>query len=257
MNIGSNRQLSGENWGRYVDTTEGLVFGNWSSVTAVSASTINVAASNISGTTTSVSLIAGQTLRGRITSLTVVSGAVVCRSSVWQKGPGGIYTSPSQFSYDDYVDWSAWGAAGSIIASGSTIASNLGKTVTITSIGSTYLIEQGVNWLGNFLTGDRGVFSWGNTIVTLSVSTPVKGLGLQMQSGSIGSYGGIVTLKDSSNNPIATDLSYGRSLLNNPDGSAAFSGYQSSTANISKIDIKLIDVSQLGKFAFNRLLIKS
>lgn len=59
MNIGSNRQLSGENWGRYVDTTEGLVFGNWSSVTAVSASTINVAASNITGTTTSVSLITG------------------------------------------------------------------------------------------------------------------------------------------------------------------------------------------------------
>lgn len=257
MNIGSNRQLSGENWGRYVDTTEGLVFGNWSSVTAVSASTINVAASNIGGTTTSVSLIAGQTLRGRITSLTVVSGAVVCRSSVWQKGPGGLYTSPSQFSYDDYADWSGFGAVGTIIANGSTIASNLGKTVTITSIGSTYLIEQGVNWLGNFLTGERGVFSWGNTVVTLSVSTPVRGLGLQIQSGTIGSYAGIGTLKDASNNPIATDLTYGMSLFNTPDGSAAFLGYQSGTANISKIVMQLTDTSKLGKFAFNRLLIKT
>ena len=256
MNIGSNRQLSGENWGRYVDTTEGLVFGNWSSVTAVSASTINVAASNIGGTTTSVSLIAGQTLRGRITSLTVVSGAVVCRSSVWQKGPGGLYTSPSEFSYDDYADWSGFGAVGTIIANGSTIASNLGKTVTITSSTSTYSMRQSVNWGGCFTPGDWLVYSWGNNVVTLSVSTPVKGLGIQMQSGTVGPYAGVVTLKDSSNNPIATDLAYGQSTTK-ADGSAAFLGYQSGTANISKIVMELTDTSKLGKFAFNRLLIKS
>jgi hypothetical protein len=256
MNIGSNRQLSGENWGRYVDSTEGLVFGNWSSVTAVSASTINVAASNIGGTTTSVSLIAGQTLRGRITSLSVTSGAVVCRSSVWQKGPGGLYTSPSQFSYDDYADWSGFGANGTIIASGSTIASNLGKTVTITSITSTYSMVQGVNWGGCFTSGDWLVYSWGNTVITLSVSTPVKGLGLQMQSGTLGFYAGSATAKDSSNNPIATDLSFGQSTTK-ADGSAAFVGYQSGAANISKIVLELTDTTKLGKFAFNRLLIKT
>lgn len=256
MNIGSNRQLSGENWGRYVDTTEGLVFGNWSSVTAVSASNINVAASNIGGTTTSISLVAGQTLRGRISSLTVTSGAVVCRSSVWQKGPGGIYTSPSQFSYDDYADWSGFGAVGTTIASGSSVSSNLGKTVTITSSTSTYSMRQGTNWNGNFTPGDWLVYSWGNTVITLSVSTPVKGLGLQMQSGTLGDYCGVMTLKDSSNNPIATDLSFGISTTKG-DGSAAFVGYQSGTANISKLTMELTDTSKLGKFAFNRLLIKT
>lgn len=256
MNIGSNRQLSGENWGRYVDTTEGLVFGNWSSVTAVSASTINVAASNIGGTTTSVSLIAGQTLRGRITSLTVVSGAVVCRSSVWQKGPGGLYASPSQFSYDDYADWSGFGPVNTIIANGSTIASNLGKTVTITSSGSTYSMRQGVNWNGCFTPGDWLVNSWGNNVITLSVSTPIRGLGLQVQSSSGGFYAAYGTLKDASNNPIATDLSYGLST-SKADGSAAFLGYQSGTANISKIVMELTDTSKLGKFIFNRLLIKT
>lgn len=256
MNIGSNRQLSGENWGRYVDSTEGLVFGNWSSVTAVSASTINVAASNITGTTTSVSLIAGQTLRGRITSLTVVSGAVVCRSNDYQKGPGGIYTSPSQFSYDDYADWSGFGAVGTIIANGSTVASNLGKTVTITSSTSTYSMVQSSNWGGCFTPGDWLVYSWGNTVVTLSVSTPVRGLGLQMQSGAIGQYVAIVGLKNASNNPIATDLAFGVSTTK-ADGSAVFLGYQSGTANISKIVMELTDTSKLGKFAFNRLLIKT
>lgn len=256
MNVGANRQLSGENWGRYVDTTEGLVFGNWSSVTAVSASTINVAASNIGGTTTSVSLIAGQTLRGRITSLTVVSGAVVCRSRTWDKGPGGIYTSPSEFSYDDYADWSALGSEGNIIPSGSSVTSNLGKTVTITAATSVYTVVQSTSWLGCFNPGDALVYSFDNTSVTVSVSTPVKGLGLQVQSSVQRPYAGISSLKDSSNNPIATDLSYGVSTRK-ADGSAAFTGYQSGTANISKIVIKITDVTQLGKFAFNRLLIKS
>lgn len=256
MNVGANRQLSGENWGRYVDTTEGLVFGNWSSVTAVSASTINVAASNIGGTTTSVSLIAGQTLRGRITSLTVVSGAVVCRSSVWQKGPGGIYASPSEFSYDDYADWSALGSPGTIIPSGSSVTSNLGKTVTITAATSVFAVVQSTNWFGCFNPGDACVYSFGNTSVTVSVSTPVRGLGLQVQGTNLGAYASISSLKDSSNNPIATDLSYGVSTRN-ADGSAAFVGYQSGTANISKIVIKLIDTTDLGKFGFNRLLIKS
>lgn len=257
MNIGSNRQLSGENWGRYVDTTEGLVFGNWSSVTAVSASTINVAASNIGGTTTSISLIAGETLRGRISSLTVTSGAVVCRSSNWQKGPGGLYTSPSQFSYDDYAVWSGFGVAvGSFIASGSTAPSNLGKTITITSSASTVLRQQPTSWLGNFQSGEYVVLA--SIPVTLSVSVPVFGLGLEVQNAAINRpFTAVATVFDSSNNPIATDMSFGFSTLYpNPKGYTAFVGYQSGSASISKIRIYTTESSSIN-FGFGKLLIKT
>lgn len=262
MNIGSNRQLSGENWGRYVDTTEGLVFGNWSSVTAVSASTINVAASNISGTTTSVSLIAGQTLRGRITSLTVVSGAVVCRSSVWQKGPGGLYPTKSDFSYDDYVDMSSFGPNGTFpVTNGISVSSNLGKTITFTYTQAfTQIAVQGISFLGYFENGDFVIDSRSNdNILTFSSSVAVKGFGIEMQGSNLGDFTGIARFLNSSGGAIATDMGFGFSTIADQQKTPQmplFLGYQAGSSIVSKIELKAIQ-SPKNRFVINRLLIKT
>ena len=257
MNIGSSRQLAGENWGRYVDTSDGLSFGNWQSIVAVSASTINIAASNTSGNTSSVSLLAGQEIRGRFTSLTVVSGAVICRSSVWQKGPGGLYTSPSEFSYDDYAVWSGFGAVGSSILSGSTVSSNLGKTITFTAASSAFLRQQPTSWLGNFQANEYVVLS-NVSEITFSCSSSVKGFGIEIQASAVNRpFTAVARFLNSSSNPVASDVSFGFSTLYpNPNGYTAFVGYQSNSANLAKIVLSTKETSSV-TFGVGRLLIKT
>lgn len=262
MNVAANRQITGENWGRYVDTTEGLVFGNWQSIVAVSASTINIAASNTSGNTSSVSLLAGQEIRGRFTSLTVVSGAVICRSSVWQQGPGGLYPTKSDFSYDDYVDMSSFGPNGTFpITNGISVSSNLGKTITFTYTQAfTQMAVQGISFLGYFENGDFVIDSRSNNnILTFSSSVAVKGFGIEMQGSDVGKFIGIARFLNSSNDAIATDMGFGLSTLESQQKAPQmplFLGYQAGSSIVSKIELKAIQ-SPRNRFGINRLLIKS
>jgi hypothetical protein len=253
MNVGANRQLAAELGARYIDNTYGKIFGDFCFITAVSAATLTVSGGNITDAT-SVTLAQGQTIRGRYTELTVSSGAVICYNSKYPVN-GGIYTA-SNFPYDDFFVHSQWGAVGTIIASGTSATSSLGKTISVTAGSSVYSMIQGVNWLGDFPPGEYLVYSWGNTLVNFNFASPVRGVGLQIQSGTLGPYAANYTFKDSSNNPIATAFGFGLSTTKQ-DNTALFLGYESSVQNISKVSIELTGTAKLGKFSVGKLYIKS
>jgi hypothetical protein len=253
MNVGANRQLSGEHGGRYIDSSLGLVFGDFTKLHAVSASTISIASSNITDAT-SVTLAQGQEFNGRITSLTVSSGAVICYNSRYPVN-GGIYTA-STFPYDDFFVHSQWGPAGTVVGSGTSATSSLGKTISVTASGSVYSVVQGISWLGNFTPGEFLLFSWGNTNINFNFASPVRGVGFQIQAGTAGPFGANYTFKDLSSNPIATAFGFGLSN-SKQDNTALFLGYESSVQNISKVYIELTAAQKLGKFTVGKLYIKS
>lgn len=253
MNVGANRQLAAGRGARYIDNTYGKIFGDFCFITAVSAATLTVSGSNITDAT-SVTLAQGQTIRGRYSELTVSSGAVICYNSK-PEAYGGVYTA-ANFPYDDYLDMGQFGPSGTIIPSGTTGSSNLGKSISTSSAGSAYCVKQGITWFGCFPPGENLVYSLGNTVIGFNFASPVRGFGFAIQSGTLGPYAANYTFKDSSNNPIATAFGFGISTTK-ADGSALFLGYESSTQNVSKVSIELTSTSKLGKFSVGKLYIKS
>lgn len=77
MNIGSNRQLSGEYGGTYIDSTSGTVTGNWMEIHANQAAILGAVSSNISGLSAGFTMIAGDSINGVFTSIAVASGSVI------------------------------------------------------------------------------------------------------------------------------------------------------------------------------------
>ena len=262
MNVGANRQLAAELGARYIDNTYGKIFGDFCFITAVSAATLTVSGSNITDAT-SVTLAQGQTIRGRYTELTVSSGAVICYNSKYESF-GGLYTA-STFQYDDFFDQSQFGPQNTIVYSGTSGLSSLGKTITITeetglSYRSFFRLNQippSTNgWSGCLNPGEACMYSFGNTQMAFDFQSPVRGVGIQVQSGVLGAYASNCIFKDSSNNPIATAFGWGASSTK-ADGSALFLGYQSSVQNIRRIFIELTGTQKLGKFTVGKLYIKS
>lgn len=253
MNVGANRQLAAGRGARYIDNTYGKIFGDFCFITAVSAATLTVSGSNITNAT-SVTLAQGQTIRGRYSELTVSSGAVICYNSK-PEAYGGIYTA-ANFPYDDYLDMGQFGPPSTIIYSGTTVSSNLGKSISISVPIPAYTLKQGTNFFGCFTPDENLIYSFGNTVIGFNFASPVRGFGFAIQSGTIGPYAANCTFKDASNNPIATAFGFGISTTK-ADGSALFLGYESSTQNVSKVSIELTATSKLGKFCVGKLYIKS
>ena len=75
MNVGANRQLSGEYGGLYIADTSANT-GNWQEIYAVTNTVIASSTSNITGLS-GVTLVANQSIRGVFTAFTLTSGSVV------------------------------------------------------------------------------------------------------------------------------------------------------------------------------------
>ena len=78
MNIGANRQLSGEYGGLYINDTSAHnnTAGGWCEIRALTATVVASSTSNISGLS-AFSLAAGQTVAGVFTAITLTSGSVI------------------------------------------------------------------------------------------------------------------------------------------------------------------------------------
>jgi hypothetical protein len=256
MNVGANRQLAAEHGARYLDNTYGKILGDFCFITAVSAATISVSGGNITDAT-SVTLAQGQTIRGRYTEVSASSGAVVCYYSRYPVS-GGIYTA-STFPADDFLLQSQFGPNNTTVPSGTSVSSSLGKTISAVATTSMLTRVQGSSagqWNGNFTIGEALLYSFGNTEMSFSFASPVRGVGFQIQSSAIGQFAANYKFKDSSSNPIATMYGFGFSNRKS-DGSALFLGYESSTQNISSVSIDLSEVVKLNKFAVGKLYIKT
>lgn len=75
MNVGANRQLSGEYGGKYIADTNAHT-GNWSEIYAVTNTVIASSTSNITGLN-GVTIVANQSIRGVFTAVQLTSGSIV------------------------------------------------------------------------------------------------------------------------------------------------------------------------------------
>lgn len=162
-------------------------------------------------------------------------------------------TSPSNLLANSTVSIGSLGSAGTIIASGSSAVTSSGTGVTFTSSTSLYSMEQGVNWSGNFSAGDDLLYSWGNTSITINPSELVRGAGLQIQSGTLGTYYAQLSAIDSSGNTLGSVTGSGTSTTAG-DGSALYLGLLSNAYDIDKLVVQLLSPTpKLGKFSIGNI----
>ena len=162
-------------------------------------------------------------------------------------------TSPSNLLANSTVSIGSLGPSGTIVASGSSATTSSGTSVTFTASTSLYRMEQGGNWSGNFSPGDDLLYSWGNTSITIDPRDLVQGAGLQIQSGSIGTYYAQLSAIDSSGNTLGSVTGTGTSTTAG-DGSALYLGLTSNAYDIDKLVVQLLSPTpKLGKFSIGNI----
>jgi hypothetical protein len=162
-------------------------------------------------------------------------------------------TSPSNLLANSTVSIGSLGSSGTIIASGSTATTSSGSSVTFTAGSSLYSMEQSLNWTGNFSPGDDLVYSWGNTSITINPSELVQGAGLQIQSGTLGTYYAQLSAIDSAGNTLGSVIGTGTSTTAG-DGSALYLGLSSTAYDIDKLVVQLLSPTpKLGKFSIGNI----
>jgi len=162
-------------------------------------------------------------------------------------------TSPSNLLANSTVSIGSLGSSGTIVASGSSATTSSGTSATFTSSTSLYSMEQGVNWSGNFSAGDDLLYSWGNTSITINPSELVQGAGIQIQSGTLGTYYAQFSAIDSAGNTLGSVTGSGTSTTAG-DGSALYLGLLSNGYDIDKLVVQLLSPTpKLGKFSIGNI----
>jgi hypothetical protein len=254
MNVGANRQLSGEYGGRYMTSSTGVVYGNFTKIHAVSASTISITSSNITDAT-SVTLAQGQEFNGRVSALSVSSGAIIAYNATATSTSYTTTTNKAAFVSTDYLDWSAFGVNGTIVQPGQSANSNLGNKVTNISPEEILRVTQGITWSGNFTNLDELVYSFGQLNISVQFSRKVNSVGFQVQSSDIGTYYAGFEAYDDADILVGSVSSSGTSDRTG-SGLAMFLGIVNSNQCIKKVVIHLNPpTTRLNRFAINRLLL--
>lgn len=260
MNIGSNRQLSGEYGGQYYTSASGAWNGDWFRIVAVSAAVVTLTTSNVAPASQSITLAQGQEVRGRFSLLQVTSGTVVAYNS---KSSGFSWYSTGTkagFPSTDYLDASFFGSIGTIVQTPAQWTSNLGKQSSARVFNSpdaysTGLVaRQSLNWAGNLLPNEYLLYSYSNDTIEVQFSELISSVGCQLQSSALGTYYFEMQCFGIDGQIILNPTTSGTSNRN-ADGSAAFLGIACSNKVIKKVRWGLIPpTAKDGKFVINRIL---
>lgn len=142
---------------------------------------------------------------------------------------------------NDILDWASVGGNGTSLNSplAATSTGGLGVTVTTQSGNANALarLTQSVDWLGDFSPGDEVLYSVESGPMTFTLASPIAGAGLNVQASYFGPY----TAKIEA---FAGGSSLGSFTVNGnsssaSDGSAAFLGFRSSSANVTSFTVSL------------------
>lgn len=171
--------------------------------------------------------------------------------------------SAAALGANDFFDWSqvrVLDGGGNAIAEPSpqNVTSNLGRTANVSDGGSFTGLVEGSDWFGNFTTGDHVLYSGdGNdpstaaTAFTVSFSTAVRGLGLQITSAAFLDFDASIELFNGAASLGLFTVS--GTMTGSGDGSAPFLGALSDSANITRAVFTLTSNTDFG-FGVNRLL---
>jgi len=168
-----------------------------------------------------------------------------------------IITGVTVRTGNDGADWSQLGPDGTPVSTGFTLSSTggIGITGSFAGGGDGAVLQQGVDWGGNFAAGDDLLWtnSPGQGPLVLAFSSGVYQAGVQIQADYVGAfaatidaYNGSTWLGTFSENGVSNG---------NGDNSAIYLGIQDlSGRNINKVVIGLSSCTQdCGDFAVNQL----
>jgi hypothetical protein len=157
---------------------------------------------------------------------------------------------------NDFVDWGTLGPVGTSPASFFTWTSNSGLDGTVATVGGAQIfrVDQGNGWSGNFAPGDKLLYAVPTTTVLISFSTPVRGVGAQLQSDMLGGFTITLDALDTGNHLLASFTTTGNSTID-ADNSAIFLGLLDDAPTIARIGYVLNFGlnSNVSGFALNRL----
>lgn len=176
----------------------------------------------------------------------------------------GITTLQAPINFDGTTNLAAFGTTnGTQVPSGSALSVSgipgLNLLITTATGLPAVRLNQGTGWSGNFATGTPLLWTGGsdqqglgggtwqpNGPLTISFSTPERGIGFQIQANLYGSFAASLCAYDSSNTLLGCGDFSGTST-GSADNSALFVGLYDSQQNISSLVVNAGD----GNFAIN------
>ncbi len=146
---------------------------------------------------------------------------------------------------DDAIDWAQLGADGDEITQPGAVTSSLGRSASVSNPnGAIYRFDEGAGagtYHGNFAAGDAllTTFFDSGPISIDFTSGPVARVGAQIQSLALGSFIGMLSAFDASNNLLESVSLDGTSTFGNGDNSAIFLGMTRASADIDRIEFSV------------------
>ncbi|MBE9229169.1 hypothetical protein IQ264_27580 [Phormidium sp. LEGE 05292] len=191
---------------------------------------------------------------------TILENAAKTRENSYGKLPAKIptiklVTNPSQLRTSDIVDWGTIGKEFDFISSPLLVHSPNGVQLKLSSFGTFLRLNEGSGIKANFSSGDKLLFlEFADSAITIDFSTPVSGVGTQIQRAFFGAFTGVLEAFDSSGKSLGKFSVYTNNNAN--DDAAPFIGVLSQTANISRITLYVPENGGYG-FTINGLHIVS
>lgn len=169
-----------------------------------------------------------------------------------------LVTSSAALDADYSIDWSQFGARGTVVSSGAGFTSTpLGITGTVTSEtgGDMLRATQGVDWNGNFATGSELLWSNNAGPFTMAFGAAVFGGGAYVQANF---YGPFTAQIEAFNGVTSLGTVTAEGVSGADPGTALFIGVVDSTADVTKLVFSLTSAaSSPTDFSIDTLLIDS
>ena len=166
-------------------------------------------------------------IRNGLMVVLALAAFAVSVGSVAEATPVTCRTGLGCLNGTDFFDWTTnYGPEGSPIPNNSTATSSLGVQVTVNFAGGGdgQLIDQGVNWSGNFTPGDELLWTEGFGSLNLNgFSQTLSGIGANIQVAFPGDFTALIQAFDAGRGLIGSFSENGTSN-GNADGSATFIG---------------------------------
>jgi len=166
-------------------------------------------------------------IRNGLMVVLALAAFAVSLGSVAEATPVTCRTGLGCLNGTDFFDWTTnYGPEGSPIPNNSTATSSLGVQVTVNFAGGGdgQLIDQGVNWSGNFTPGDELLWTEGFGSLNLNgFSQTLSGIGANIQVAFPGDFTALIQAFDAGRGLIGSFSENGTSN-GNADGSAIFIG---------------------------------
>jgi hypothetical protein len=148
-------------------------------------------------------------------------------------------TMPGALGANDSLDWGQLGPDITTVTGPVDVLSALGYTVNVSNgTNDLWSLQQGNSWNGNFNPGDNLLYNQATGPVALVFLIPIRGFGARFQSSDFGPFSIFITAFD------ATHTSLGSATIDGvsdgaADGSAAFLGLLSTSADISSVEVNV------------------